>query len=835
MADGVSTRIQKEVSHQQKELERIESKMDEGMSRLKQDMDKLSSDVKLMFDQLMEKMEGRNAGKVVVELPEDGEKSKAVSSGSETKTIRLNAAGEQSIMVGNDFFRGIKQGRLECPRFDGSDFSGWLLKMEQYFEIGKVDDAAKIRTVLMTLEGRALQWHQYYAKTNGGLSVLKWSDYLEDMRRRFADKEYEDPMSELVSLKHTTTVEDFYEDFLYILNSLQLPNDYAMSIFISNLKSDIAKTVRLFSPKTMNHALNLAKQLESLAGSSIRRPFIPYKNPPSAPPNPSSTPSPIRNQNLPPLLPTPNLPQLPSPIQFTKNYQPSRATAPNQPYNANKTNKFPTRQERDERRRNGLCMWCRVKFVGGHRCLRSQLYHMLLESETSTEADVEEFSDCVESLEDLSSAQQGEGDKAVVSLHALVGIDGYQTMRVQGKIKNQVVVILIDTGSTHNFVDVNIARKGGWQLQPLASFNVTVANGEKLKVHDLCANLHVEIQGEMIISDFFVLQLRGCDMVLGVQWLLTIGPILWDFMRLTMQFQVDHRLVKWQGLQAGQVTMMTRKQASKLSFFDGKGPCAMLLTGNSQSSLHSLQLNVEGSRTLPGDLQQLLVQYSHLFEIPTGLPPIRNHDHTIPLIAGSQPVKLKPYRYPSLQKNELERMVSEMLQTGIIRDSTSPFASPVVMVKKKDGSWRLCVDYRHLNKITIKDRFPIPLVEELLDELVHAVYFSKLDLRSGYHQIRMHEADIHKTAFQTHHGHYEFLVMPFGLTNAPSTFQSLMNSIFQPYLRKFVLVFFDDILVYSDSCLLTLSIYSLFLRCSLFISYMSKPASVNLVQCRWII
>ncbi|GJY25548.1 putative reverse transcriptase domain-containing protein [Tanacetum coccineum] len=182
-----------------------------------------------------------------------------------------------------------------------------------------------------------------------------------------------------------------------------------------------------------------------------------------------------------------------------------------------------------------------------------------------------------------------------------------------------------------------------------------------------------------------------------------------------------------------------------------------------------------------------------------GLPSTRQVEFQIYLVPGAAPVARAPYRLAPSEMKELSEQLKELSDKGFIRPSSSPWGAPVLFVKKKDGSFRMCIDYRDLNKLTVKNRYPLPRIDDLFDQLQGSSVYLKIDLRSGYHQLRVREEDIPKTAFRTRYGHYEFQVMPFGLTNAPAVFMDLMNRVCKPYLDKFVIVFIDDILIYSKN------------------------------------
>src|SRR4051812_36040025 len=201
------------------------------------------------------------------------------------------------------------------------------------------------------------------------------------------------------------------------------------------------------------------------------------------------------------------------------------------------------------------------------------------------------------------------------------------------------------------------------------------------------------------------------------------------------------------------------------------------------------------------DVRKVLSEFSDVIadELPHRLPPRREVDHRIELLPESSPPSKPTYRMSPRELDELKKQLAELTDRGFIRPSKSPYGAPVLFVKKHDGTMRMCVDYRALNKITIKNKYPLPRIDELFDRLQGARCFSKLDLISGYHQLAIHEPDVEKTAFRTRYGHFEFLVLPFGLTNAPATFMHLMHQVLRPLLDSCVIVFLDDILIYSKT------------------------------------
>ncbi|MCH80169.1 transposon Tf2-1 polyprotein, partial [Trifolium medium] len=374
---------------------------------------------------------------------------------------------------------------------------------------------------------------------------------------------------------------------------------------------------------------------------------------------------------------------------------------------------------------------------------------------------------------------------AQLGLHTMNGSHTAHTMRVVGSIDTHPVHILVDGGSSLNFIKTNIAHSLGLTVSPSPTLKVLVGNGAELN----------STKGSIFTMDLYLLDLSGPDIVLGTPWLKGLGPIMMDYTQLTMQFNRDSQPITLHGETGPIPSSITFNQFKHLAKHEPYTQLFSLHLSESSAEPHPPSLPTHQN----SQIKLLLTKFSNLFTEPSHLPPKRFTDHAIPLLPNAPPVNVRPYRYPHHQKLEIESQISKLMANGWIRPSNSPFSSPVLLLRKKDGTWRMCVDYRALNALTIKDRFPLPTIDELLDELGSARVFTKLDLTSGFHQIRLQSADASKTAFCTHDGHYEYRVMPFGLCNAPATFQATMNDVFRPLLRKTVIVFFDDILVYSES------------------------------------
>ena len=342
---------------------------------------------------------------------------------------------------------------------------------------------------------------------------------------------------------------------------------------------------------------------------------------------------------------------------------------------------------------------------------------------------------------------------------------------------------LVDPGAMHSFASKHFFDRSQIKTQPLEGRIVSLRAGDPLFSDRVVRDSRVLIGGQEFPANLVALDMRDFDVVLGMDWLSSHRATL-DCYKKEVKF---HRLGKLEVKFGG-----IRKELSS-NIISAMAAQRMLLKGCQGYLAYVVETEKEGIvvdeipvvREFPDDI--------------AGIPPDREVEFTIDLIPGTEPISNPPYRMAPAELRKLKAQLEELLSKGFIRLSISPWGAPVLFVKKKDGSLRLCIDYRQLNRFTICNQYPLPRIDELFDQLQRSRVYSKIDLRSGYHQLRVQESDVPKTAFRTCYGHYEFMVMPFGLTNAPATFMDLMNRVLQPYLDRFVIVFIDDILMYSGS------------------------------------
>ena len=333
------------------------------------------------------------------------------------------------------------------------------------------------------------------------------------------------------------------------------------------------------------------------------------------------------------------------------------------------------------------------------------------------------------------------------------------TFSIQGKF----IKILFDSGATHSFMNKKTQDKLGLKEAQTKNAYKIATPGGKFYADTILFGVVLNLGSKVFRANLIVLDLEGVDAILGMDWMIQHKVTL----------DISERRIEINSPTVGASTLY-------LSSRESSNPCAYLAI---ISQLEKILVVCEYPDVFPDDLP--------------GMPPDRDIEFVIELQPGTAPISKRAYRMPPKELAELKTQLQELLDKGFIRLSSSPWGCHALFVKKKDGSLRLCVDYRPLNAVTIKNKYPLPRIDVLFDQLSGAKVFSKIDLRSGYHQIKIRPCDIPKTAFSTRYGLYEYLVMSFGLTNVPAYFMYLMNSVFMNEQDKFVVVFIDDILIYS--------------------------------------
>ncbi|KAJ0946758.1 putative nucleotidyltransferase, Ribonuclease H [Helianthus annuus] len=355
-------------------------------------------------------------------------------------------------------------------------------------------------------------------------------------------------------------------------------------------------------------------------------------------------------------------------------------------------------------------------------------------------------------------------------------------------INQRFASVLFDTGADYSFVSLEFKNMLGLVASKVdIPYSIKLANGKLVEANEVIRGCVIELGEHEFTLDLLPVELGSFDVVVGIDWLSSNQA----------EIVCHEKIIRVPMANGETIVVHGEKHETPLSIISCLKAGRCLHKGCVAFLAHVV--DKEAAKPKLEDIP-VVREYPEVFpeDLP-GLPPQRQVEFHINLVPGAAPVAKAPYRLAPSEMQELSTQLQELLDKGFIRPSFSPWGAPVLFVKKKDGSFRMCIDYRELNKLTVKNRYPLPRIDDLFDQLQGSTYYSKINLRSGYHQLRIQEESIPKTAFRTRYGHYEFLVMPFGLTNAPAVFMDLMNRVCKPYLDKFVIVFIDDILIYSKT------------------------------------
>ncbi|GJZ47933.1 putative mitochondrial protein [Tanacetum coccineum] len=550
--------------------------------------------------------------------------------------------------------------KLKMPLFNGDDVYDWVYQAERFFDIqGLFTSGEHLRAMMMCLEGPALSWSRWSTTKE---PFRTWEEFKIRMLIRFQYSQAGSLHEQFFSISQNGTTQDYVMTFENMATQLLgLQEEVQEGILIKVLKPDLWIAVRTQKQVGVRQAMELALLIDE-AGKGVA----------AKPPN-----------------------KIEGGVLRASTGTTGAGTG-KAPF------KRMTKAEMADKIAKGLCYRCDRKFRPGHRCLEKSLQVLWVGEDEGEE-------------EEDKGEEHAHLDMVEVFAQSVVGLTSPHTMKLRGNINGFKVVVLIDSGATHNFLSIKLVGPLNVMVTGKRQTGVVLGNGKSETSVGLCRGLKLELLGLVVIDDFYPLKLGSTDVILGMKWLRQLGDTRINWRKLIMTFQHGGEQVTLHG-EVG----LHRGAASLQALSRG---LADIAEGYMLSLVDLGGLEMPESQVHP-DLDDLLTDFSNVFSMPAGLPPSRDHEHAIILKGGAEPINVRPYRYPQLQKDKIERLVGEMITTGIIRSSTSPYLSPILLVKKKDGSWRFCVDYRALNKSTVLDKFPIPVIDELLDELHGATIFS---------------------------------------------------------------------------------------------------------------